>query len=104
MTSFFDIELLFYHMIIKVFGCFQGDKKGEPWEGDCSTREGWEKLIQNPKIIGERNKGVIVEHEVELKEKRPPRLYFLDSIQEELGKNFRNDTKRSFRSTLPRII
>ena len=73
-------------MIIKVFGCFQGDKKGEPWEGDCSTREGWEKLIQNPKIIGERNKGVIVEHEVELKEKRPPRLYFLDSIQEELGR------------------
>ena len=50
-------------MIIKVFGCFQGDKKGEPWEGDCSTREGWEKLIQNPKIIGERNKGVIFENE-----------------------------------------
>ncbi|MFR8245398.1 MAG: hypothetical protein ACLU93_03095 [Streptococcus sp.] len=34
----------------------------------CPTKEDWEKLIQNPKIIGDSNKGVIVEHEVELKE------------------------------------
>lgn len=93
-TTYWELEATFEHPNGIYKGNYipldipysKGDKKGEPWEGDCPTREDWEKLIQNPKIIGDSNKGVIVEHEVELKEKRPPRLYCLDSIQEELGK------------------
>lgn len=63
----------------------KGEKKGQPWEGDCDSQEDWQALIANPSIIGDESQGVIVQHDVELKEKRPPRLYFLETLQQEMG-------------------
>ncbi|QGX47360.1 topoisomerase I (plasmid) [Streptococcus ruminicola] len=64
----------------------KGERKGEKWKGDCDTKEQWEKLIQNPKFIGDTSKGLITTHEVELKESRAPRLMSLSDIQKLMDK------------------
>ena len=58
-TTYWELEATFEHPNGIYKGNYipidipysKGDKKGEPWEGDCSTREDWEKLIQNPKLL-----------------------------------------------------
>ncbi|HEN9415776.1 TPA: DNA topoisomerase [Streptococcus agalactiae] len=64
----------------------KGKRKGEKWAGDCETKEQWEKLITNPKIVGDTSMGEISEYIVDLKSSQSPKLFSLNDLQKYMSR------------------
>ncbi|WNU96077.1 DNA topoisomerase [Streptococcus sp. DTU_2020_1000888_1_SI_GRL_NUU_041A] len=64
----------------------KGPNKGKKWKGDFDTKKQWEQLINNPRFIGDYSSGKIVNHEVDIKHSRSPRLFSLGDLQKLMDK------------------